>query len=256
MQDDPFTKLSRAERRHIKVGQVPHLCARTGTICLCILRQRACPGARRDTRRYARAVGSHPIPSSLPILGLWECAPAAGQHAGRPGSRGCHVINRGRHVGRGVQGAVEAQAAQAAGRARQRPQGRGAMTSNYFLAIFAHFLAPPHHIRDLCYAPLRARADRVLISAWNPTLCPIRGFRCSRSGHPDPQSPGRAARTRARTRPIRTICCCSQPGTAGLPVSPARCPAPALCRCCVCAVSVLCMRVWMRVCMCPCNALA
>ena len=39
-----------------------------------------------------------------------------------------------------------------------------------FSPVFAHFVAPPHPIRDVCYALLRARADRVLIGAWNPTL--------------------------------------------------------------------------------------
>ena len=56
----------------------------------------------------------------------------------------------------------------------------GTMTSTSFFiflffylgggAVFAHFLAPPRPIRDVGYALRRARADRVLIGAWNPTL--------------------------------------------------------------------------------------
>ena len=41
---------------------------------------------------------------------------------------------------------------------------------HHFGPVFARFLAPPHPVRDVCYALLRARADRVLIGAWNPTL--------------------------------------------------------------------------------------
>ena len=39
-----------------------------------------------------------------------------------------------------------------------------------FGPAFAKFLAPPHPIRAVCHALLGARADLVLVGAWNPTL--------------------------------------------------------------------------------------
>ena len=48
---------------------------------------------------------------------------------------------------------------------------------HHFWPAFAHFSAPPHPARGVCYALLRARADRVLIGAWNPMLWPIWGCR-------------------------------------------------------------------------------
>ena len=39
-----------------------------------------------------------------------------------------------------------------------------------FGPVFVHFLAPPRPIRAVYYALLRARADLVLVGAWNPTL--------------------------------------------------------------------------------------
>ena len=49
---------------------------------------------------------------------------------------------------------------------------RSTMTSTSLLASFRAllFLAPPHPTRAVCSALRRARADRVLIGAWNPTL--------------------------------------------------------------------------------------
>ena len=50
-----------------------------------------------------------------------------------------------------------------------------------FDIIFDHFWrtcpAPPHLTRAVCHVLLGTLADRVLIGAWNPTLCPIWGFR-------------------------------------------------------------------------------
>ena len=47
----------------------------------------------------------------------------------------------------------------------------------YFGPFHAHFSAPPHpHTRRVLRAACSVHADRGLIGAWHPTLCPNRGF--------------------------------------------------------------------------------
>ena len=46
----------------------------------------------------------------------------------------------------------------------------GAATSTSFRPFLAHFSAPPHPARALCYALLSDHAGRVLIGACNPML--------------------------------------------------------------------------------------
>ena len=50
-----------------------------------------------------------------------------------------------------------------------------------FGPFLAHFSAPVHPTRAVCYALLRAHADRGPNGAWNPMLCSNWGFRSSGS---------------------------------------------------------------------------
>jgi len=55
-------------------------------------------------------------------------------------------------------------------RAEDRAPVRHGDVRRRFGPILAHFPAPHHPIRAVCYALLRAHASRVLIGAWNPML--------------------------------------------------------------------------------------
>ena len=46
-----------------------------------------------------------------------------------------------------------------------------------FWPFVAHFSAPPHPTHAVCCGVLSEHVVRVLLGAWNPILCPIRGFR-------------------------------------------------------------------------------
>ena len=61
--------------------------------------------------------------------------------------------------------------------------GCGNLFHHFFGPILARFSAPPQTTRDVWYGLLGADADRVLIGAWDPMLCPISGFQAPAVPH-------------------------------------------------------------------------
>ena len=85
----------------------------------------------------------------------------------------CAAMKKGAATGDGA--AIFTKLVQAGAQRYWSPTGKCTATSTSFWTIFSHFSATLH----TCYALLGAQADRVLIGAWNPMLCPNLGLQAS-----------------------------------------------------------------------------